>query len=203
MDLRNHNRILVHQIFEAFELFGYETRNKYEILDENQKKIGFAAEQGKGFLSFLTRQFLGHWRTFELYFFDNDRKLFMTAIHPFRFYFERLEIKDKDGLLIGALQKRFSILTKKFDVEDPHGNVIMEMRSPLWKIWTFPFIKMGSEVARIEKKWSGLLAEVFTDKDRFLVSYDDPSFTEQEKLIVLAASVFIDIRYFEKNANND
>ena len=203
MDLRKHSKVLVHQVFEAFELFGYETRNKYEILDENKQKIGYAAEQGKGVFAFFSRQFLGHWRTFELYFFDDKKVPFMSAIHPFRFYFERLEVKNKDGLIIGALQKRFSILTKRFDVEDPHGNVIMEMRSPFWRIWTFPFTRRGMEAAKIEKKWSGLLAEAFTDKDKFLVSYIDPALSEHEKLIVLAASVFIDIRYFEKKANRN
>ncbi len=203
MNINEHHKLLVHQIFESAELFGFETRNKYEILTEEKQRIGFAAEQGKGIWNFLVRQYLGHWRTFEIFFFNNDRNIFMSAFHPFRFYFERLEIKDKDGVIIGALQKRFSLLTKKFDVEDPHGNVLMEMRSPIWKIWSFPFTKMGVEVAKIQKKWSGLLAEAFTDKDRFLITYGQHPFSEQEKLIILAASVFIDIRYFERKAGNN
>ena len=51
--------------------------NKYAILDENENKIGFAAEQQKGIFAFLLRQFLGHWRSFEIHFYDEEKKEFL------------------------------------------------------------------------------------------------------------------------------
>ncbi len=35
--------IVVQQVFETAELFGFETRNKYEILDSEGYNVGFAA----------------------------------------------------------------------------------------------------------------------------------------------------------------
>ena len=55
--LRNRSKVLIRQIHEIAEWIGFETRNKYEILDEENKLIGFAAEQGKGFLGLIMRQF--------------------------------------------------------------------------------------------------------------------------------------------------
>lgn len=201
MKLSDFDKLIVKQRFEGFELLGYETRNKYEILDENQNKIGFAAEQQKGIFGWFMRQYFGHWRKYDVHFFDEFKKEFMFAHHPFRWIFQRFEIKDKEGKHIGALQQRFSILTKRFDILDKDENVILEMKSPFWKIWTFPFYYQGQEVSRIEKKWTGLLAEAFTDKDTFMVSYPHKNLTQEERLIILASSIFVDLQYFEKKAN--
>lgn len=200
MDISKINQLSVNQVFEGFELLGYETRNKYEILDENNSRVAFAAEQGKGIMGFLFRQMLGHWRKFDIHFFDENRQEFMLAHHPFRFYFQRLEVKTADNRYLGALEKRFSIFTKRFDVLDKHDKVIMQMTSPIWKIWTFPFYYRGNEVARVEKKWSGLLTEAFTDKDKFLISFGNHNLPNDSKMIILAASLFIDLQYFEKKA---
>ncbi|MFN8847145.1 MAG: phospholipid scramblase-related protein, partial [Bdellovibrionales bacterium] len=99
--LDNMKSIFVHQVHELGEWFGFETRNKYEIFDENKNSIGFAAEQSKGFWGFLARQFLGHWRSFEIHFFSSQRQLAFIAHHPFRWYFQRLEVKDSQGQTLG------------------------------------------------------------------------------------------------------
>lgn len=204
MSLIQLDEIFVHQKFEGFELLGFETRNKYEILNSNNQPIGYAAEQKQGFWGgFVARQFLGHWRIFDVKFFDSQRQEVMLAHHPFRFYFERLEIQKPDGTPLGALQRRFSIFTKKFDLEDAHGNVVLEMRSPIWKMWTFPFYSKGNEVARIEKKWSGLLTELFTDKDIFRIVFVQNSLSDAVRWVILAAAVFVDLRFFETKANNN
>lgn len=200
--LKGHSKILVHQKFEIAELVGFETRNKYEILDENLRVIGFAAEQGKGALQLLMRHFLGHWRSFEIFFFNENRQLMLKAKHPFRWYFDRLEIEDASGRALGVIEKRFSIFHKRFDMISPEGNVLFEVKSPLWKIWTFIFRRQGQEKATVSKRWTGFLAEAFTDKDRFLVNYQDPSLSEQERHLLLAAAVYIDLIYFEKKASD-
>jgi uncharacterized protein YxjI len=200
--LRHHKRLIIRQRRELAELFGFETRNKYEIASETGGALAFAAEQQKGIAGFLFRQFLGHWRTFEIKFFSPDRQAFLTARHPFRWFFQRLEIFDGGGRLLGAIQRRFSILTKRFDVEDANGRVIMEVASPFWRIWTFPFVAGGREVARVSKKWAGLLSEAFLDKDNFAVELLDDTLGETERALVLAAAVFIDLQYFERKAGD-
>ena len=58
----------------------------------------------------------------------------------------------------------------------------------------------ASELARVEKKWSGMLQEAFTDADRFRVAYDSPELNLDERTLVLAAAIFIDLQYFERKA---
>ena len=200
MDLNQFPKLFVKQKFEGFELLGYETRNKYTILDEQGEQVAFAAEQQKGFLGFLMRQFLGHWRVFDIKFFTPQKEEFLNAHHPFRFFFQRLEIIHQDQM-IGALQQRFGLFSKKFDLQDKNGNIILEMRSGFFKFWTFPFFKNGVEVAKIQKKWSGGLTELFTDKDNFLVDFGTSNLPNETKLLILASSIFVDLQYFEAKAD--
>lgn len=201
INLTPYNQILVQQVRETAELFGFETRNKYQIMDAQRQPLIFAAEQGKGILGFILRQYLGHWRKFDVHFVTPDRQVLMIAHHPFRWFFERIELRDASGKSIGAIQKRFSILTKRFDLENERGQPIMEVASPIWKIWTFTFTSRGRHVATVSKKWSGLFSEVFTDKDNFAIDFNDPTMGPAERLLVMASSIFIDLLYFEKKAN--
>jgi hypothetical protein len=187
---------------ELAEFFGFETRNKYEIRTSDDQPIGFAAEQNKGLLGFLARQLLGHWRSFEIHIYDASRQLQITARHPFRLWFQRLEVFNEPGdRPVGALQQRFSILYKKFDVENEQGQVVMTVASPLWRIWTFEFKSMERVRAIIRKKWSGFFREALLDADRFEVEFGDPSLKIGERSLLVAAAIFIDLQYFERKAD--
>lgn len=193
------SELMIVQRRELAELFGFETRNKYS-LEVNGAPFAFAAEQGKGGLAFLARMFMGHWRTFEIHFFDNARQLVLRAVHPFRFFFQRLEVFTADGRPLGAIQQRWSFFSKKFDVTDPSGRLLLSVSSPFWRLWTFAFVRDGRELARVEKKWGGMLREAFTDADRFRVAFDAPELGLDERSLVLAAGIFIDLQYFEQKA---
>lgn len=197
VNLSAERRLFVKQIHELGEWIGFETRNKYQIVAEDGRQIAFAAEQQKGIFGFLLRQYLGHWRKFDVHFFTPDRKVFLVGHHPFRWFFERIELTETGGKYLGAIQKRFSILTKRFDVQNERGLTILEVSSPIWKLWTFSFKHRGKEVACVKKKWSGVLSEAFTDRDNFLVEFGE-GMSEAEKKIITASAVFIDLLYFER-----
>jgi uncharacterized protein YxjI len=199
LQLQPHHALRVRQRHEIAEWIGYETRNKYEIYGDGGQLVAYAAEQQKGFFNFIVRQWLGHWRTFDVLFFSPDRRPVLRAHHPFRFFFQRLEVYE-DTRFLGAVQRRFAILTKRFDVEDARGNVLMRVSSPFWRLWTFPFERHGRQVAQVAKRWSGVLSELLTDKDNFAVEFSDPAMQEDERKLILAAALFIDLQYFENKA---
>jgi uncharacterized protein YxjI len=146
--------------------------------------------------------FLGHWRTFEIHVFDPNRTLWFKALHPFRFFFQRLDVAMADGRVVGAIQQRFALFSKRFDVIAASGQVVLTVKSPLWKPWTFTFTSASgpTELAMVQKKWSGTLTEVFTDADRFRVSFR-PELPLDERVLVLAAALFVDLVYFEAKAD--
>ena len=200
--LNENNKFYIQQIKEVFELFGVETRNKYSLKLENGDQIGYAAEQGKGLWGLLFRQFFGHWRPFYLHIFDQQKNLIYTANHPFRFLFQRLEVTSAvDGRKIGTIQQRFGVIHKKFDILDGQEQVLMRMQAPVWKLWTFPILKGENQVAVILKKWSGVLKEIFTDADCFTLEFKSQKLTLAEKEMLLHATLFIDVIYFENKAS--
>ena len=203
MILTNTQQIVVVQRRELAELFGFETRNKYEVYNEERQLIGFSAEQQKGWIGFFLRQLMGHWRSFEVRFFDNLRNPVMVSKHPFRFFFQEFHVFDAKGLLLGRAEQRFGIFTKKFDVYNSREELLFRMRSGFFSFWTFPLQSpLGVERALIKKKWSGLLQEMFLDADNFAITFNDPSLTQQERLMVMAMSVFTDLQYFEQKAES-
>jgi len=198
MDWIGSNELVIKQRKELGELFGYEARNKYEITSAGES-VGFAAEQGKGLGAILLRQFLGHWRVFEIHFFDKSRSLLFRAVHPFRFFFARLEVVDNHGTHLGAIQQRFAIFSKRFDVVSSSGEKL-SVNSPFWRPWTFEFKNKGQTRAMVQKKWSGLIKEAFTDAENFRVVYSDAALSTTLRTLILAAAVFVDLQYFERKA---
>ena len=135
--LKNEKLIKIFQRKELAELLGVESRNKYEVQGESGKPIGFVSEQGKGAFDFVMRNFLGHWRTFELTIFNSDRKQVAKVTNPFRFYFRELNLTNQAGEQIGQIKKRFALVNKKFILSLPDGQKYT-VSSPFWRIWTFP-----------------------------------------------------------------
>ncbi len=198
--LKNHNVIGVRQRRELAELLGFETRNKYEIHDSQGNTLGYAAEKRFGWLDFFVRQWFGHWRRFEIQIFDSNRNLQIVARHPFRWFFQRIDVATADGKSIGFLQQRFGLLTKKFDFYGYRGELLFEMRSGFFRIWSFPIFNQGRKVGMISKKWAGLLQEAFLDADTFRVEVDATT-QHDHKLLILTGALFVDLLYFENKVH--
>ena len=190
----------IKQSLEPWEFLGFETRNRYVILGQGESVVGYAAEQSTGLIAFFMRQLLGHWRPFEIHLYDANRQKVGVAYHPFRFLFQRFEVRDASGRLLGALQQRFAFFSKRFDVEDGNGSLRMTMTSGLFRIWTFPFERNGQKVAEVRKRWGGILREAFTDKDKFELELFDASLSDADRALLIAAAMFIDVVFFEKKA---
>lgn len=197
----NTSRLLhVEQVWEAFEIvLGWESRNKYRIIDENRRPLAFAAEKSTGFLGTIMRLVFKHWRSFDIIVYDENRMPVLNLHFPFRWFFKTLHISDANGRELGHLEQRFAIFRKKFDVHADHGQILARINSPFFKFWTFDFTHRQQKLGSVHKKWSGALGEIFTDKDNFVLSFDAHDLNPEMKSIMLATCLMIDIVYFENN----
>ena len=60
-------------------------------------------------------------------------------------------------------------------------------------------MKVGERrVATVQKQWSGLITEAFTDADNFSVTFD-PDAPPRWKPLALACAVLIDVAHFERS----
>jgi len=199
----DHSRLLhIQQVFEPLELFvDWETRNKFRILDDNKNQIGFAAEQSKGFFGAIFRQFMGHWRSFEMAIFNENRKKIFLLKVPFRWFFRDVIIEDANGKEIGRIEQRFAIFRKKFDLIGPHGRPFARVNSGFFRFWTFEVENRGRTIGAVKKKMSGVLTEIFSDRDNFVVEYKSTELSSDERVIILSLSFLVDLIYFEKKGS--
>ncbi|MCB9763004.1 MAG: scramblase [Alphaproteobacteria bacterium] len=194
------SRLLVRQAREWAEiLIGFESRNKYDLCDDDGRVVGHAAEEGNALTAVLMRNLLGRRRPASFHIYDADRAEVAVAKKPFTFYFHRVTVTE-GGQAIGEVRRRFSLLNRTFDVVGPGGRTLATIKSRLFRIWTFKVLVGGREVGRISKRWGGALKEIFTDADTFGVEFGD-SGPELRKLL-LAATFLIDFTCFEENDGN-
>jgi uncharacterized protein YxjI len=193
-------KLHVEQVLEGFEIIlGWETRNKYRILDQDRRPLAYAAEKSSGILGSVVRQFFGHWRAFKIVMFNELKQPMLEMDFPFRFIFKTMHLRRMDGVLIGTVERRFAFFSKKFDVLDAQGRVQARINSSFFKWWTFEFKFGPRKLGTLQKKWSGALSEIFTDKDNFVVTFTDPDLSPELKALMLATSLIVDIVYFENN----
>ena len=62
---------------------------------------------------------------------------------------------------------------------------------------TFTIQRDGSEIARVTKRWSGVVREAFSDADTFQIQQDAPGITRDLSLLILATAFAIDFDFFE------
>lgn len=180
-------------------LTSFDARNTYQVYDDAGNPVLNVQEQGKGFGNFLKRVFLGSIRPFTAEVEDlRTQQQVLTLRRPFRFYFHRLEVYDADGKLVGAIRRRWTWFRRKYTVEGADGQEIATLFGPILRPWTFQILTGdNTEVGLIQKKWSGLGKELFTEADNFwieMTQVTDPGL----RAVLFAATVLIDVVHFER-----
>lgn len=182
-------------------LTGFENRNQYKVLDDSGNSVFHVEEESGSLGAILTRVMLTALRPFTLHITARDGQGILTLKRPFRFYFHELQICGANGVLLGSIQKRFSLLRRIYSVFDRNGREIYQLFGPLLHPWTFRINQGGRERGKITKKWSGLLQESFTDADSFGIRF--PQGIDGIKKAVLLGAVFlIDFVHFENTGGN-
>ncbi|HUQ04159.1 MAG TPA: phospholipid scramblase-related protein [Kofleriaceae bacterium] len=182
-------------------ILSFDARNTYAVYDDAGNPVLNVQEQGKGIGNFFKRLFLASMRPFTSHVEDlRSQKQVLSLRKRFRFFFHRLEVKDADGNAIGAIQRRWTWFRRKYTVEGAGGQEVATLFGPLLRPWTFE-IRLpenpDQEVGMIQKKWSGLAKELFTQADNFWIemgTVSDPAL----RSLLFSATVLIDVVHFER-----
>jgi uncharacterized protein YxjI len=197
--IQSSQNFVIKQKKEWIEIFsGIETKNKYSVLDDQMSEIGFIVEEGRGFIHFIKRWFLRSHRPFNITVLDKEGHRILCLNRKFFWFFSDLNVTfdDKD---YGSIHRRFSLFYKHYDVHDADGNFVFKVRSPFWRMWTFPVKnENGKEIGLVTKKWQGLLKEAFTDSDAFMIKAN-AGLSVESKILLFCCGISIDFDYFENN----
>ena len=192
--LNGTERLFVKQKKEWGEILtGFETKNKYAVSDSSDQQVYWAAEES----SVLARLALKAWRPFTIHILTPDGHPAIKTTRPFKFYFHEMDISDSQGTFLGKVKREFSILSKKFTIEDAQGIEIFKIFGPVFHPWTFKILKNDNEVGKILKKWSGMGKEIFTDADTFSIDFP-AGIDAKQKAVLLGALFLIDLLHFEQ-----
>ena len=179
-------------------LSGFETRNKYVVMDSTGKELYAAVEEGG---SLILRWILKALRPFEIKIYTFDQRPVLNLKRPFRFYFHEMDIHDSQGIKLGTIKRRFSIIRRIYSVLDASGQDTYQLFGPLLHPWTFEIRRGDQDLGKITKKWSGIMKEGFTDADNFGVTFP-ASWDCTLKAVFLGAVFLIDFVHFENKGNN-
>jgi len=181
-------------------LFSWEAKNTYVVFDQNDMPVMEVAETGAGFGNLLKRLFFGpfRWFTAEVQDLAHQRPL-LRLRRPFRWYFHRIDVMSPDGAKLGAIQRRWTWFRRKYTVEGPTGQEVATLFGPVFRPWTFKILLPGhsEEVGLLQKKWSGLAKEMFTDADNFWIQLENVS-DPHLRALLFSSTVLIDVVHFER-----
>jgi uncharacterized protein YxjI len=202
-NLEQANALIVRQQKEWGEILtGFETKNKYEVLDHFSNPLFEVQEEGGSALTAITRIFLKALRPFTMHLFSTQGDGLFKLTRPFRFYFHELDVCQSNGAPLGKIKRRFALLRRIYSVVDHNGNEIFELFGPLLHPWTFQIKKGGQELGKITKKWSGLVKESFTDADNFGITFPT-GINLSQKSVLLGAVFLIDFIHFENSSSRN
>ncbi|MFT4516168.1 MAG: hypothetical protein ACI89X_003034 [Planctomycetota bacterium] len=194
-------RVMIRQQKEWGEiLLGFESKNRFELTDDEGNRLGLAAEESAGFGAMFARNFLGKCRKATIHIYDEAGNRVGRGEKPFSWFFHRMEVYDGTKK-IGAIQRKWSWVSRKFAIENEAGTEVMQIFSPMFRFWTFKLLFQEQEVGRISKKWGGMLKEMFTDADVFGMEVDE-TVPNELRSILLVATFLIDFTCFENNSSS-
>ncbi len=198
---QRHGMLRVRQKKEWGEILtGFEGRNRYQVVGDDGQLVFYAGEVEGGLGTFLVRLLLKNSRPFTMELKTPEGATVLRLRRPWRFWFSHLDVEDGEGRILGSIQQRFAFFQKLYDVLGPSGEVLATLRGPFFRPWTFNIELNGQEVGRIQKRWSGLGREMFSDADNFGVAFEQVRDARLRSLVV-AATFLIDFVHFENRGS--
>lgn len=177
------------------------TTDTYDILDpDTGTQIGVAREVPGSFVAimrlFISKKLMPTKVEVREH---PEGSLVFTIRKPVTFIRQRVEVHNAQGEQIGYFISKMFSIGGGFDVYDKNDRNFAEIRGK-WTGWEFTFLTPdGHEMGRVTKKWAGMLKQLFTSADNYVVSIaDDLADQPIAKMLLLAAALAIDIVYYEQ-----
>ncbi|XP_071146835.1 phospholipid scramblase 1-like [Mytilus galloprovincialis] len=209
--------VIIKQQVDLIEAFvGWEQANKYQITNNQNQQIYFAAEES----SMLQRQCCGPSRGFTIHITDNMNQEVLRLVRDFKMFAgccwcatgscnccaHEVRVEAPIGHVIGYVRQEQSCWAPRFTIKDADHNDILKINGPCC-VLSMPccedvfMLKNAEETADLGKisKKPGM-AEIFTDANTFGANFP-MNLDVKAKACVLGAVFLIDFMFFEGAGN--
>lgn len=171
-----------------------ELTNQYDIWDPQGVALGFIDEQAQSRLRRTARfvasvgQFLTHRLTVR----DLADGEVLQVTRPAKLVKSHLSVRTGDRRRVGEISQDNVFGKIRFSLTDAQGRHLGQICAENWRAWDFAIVNRdGREVARIDKRFVGVLTAVFTTADTYVV-HIDPTLDGDLRLLVIAAAAAVD-----------
>lgn len=192
---------LVQQRQVAEELLSLEFGNRYVVRTPHGSG-SIAVDEGMG--AALARMFLGGLLRSRYTLRDPRDTPTLTLIRSFeKLVLSRLDVAlwngDDDGKPLGSVERSFRLASSAYELKDARGRCFARLERPVLSLWQFRLLdERGEAVGAIAKQWAGLATEWFTDADDFSVDFGAVGWTVEQRAVIVAAALAIDLDHFER-----
>lgn len=189
--------IIIKQHVENIELVSsLEGRNRYAFTTPTGKHLAHAEETDTGFIGSVVRNLWSARRSFVMGITIQQTPEIVWLKRRFEWIFSNIDVFDDDSP-VGTVRQRFAIINRKYELESYFGDRVLTILGPVYRPWTFDVYAHTKKVASIQKKWSGFFKEAFTSADTFTIVFEDSRLLPDERKLIIAAAIAIDIDFFE------
>lgn len=188
-DLLSAERLIVSQKPKFIEV-----TNQYTISAPDGSSLGYVQQEGQSKLRKVFRfaldvdQFLTH----RLAVYDASNRKLLQLTRPAKLVKSRVVVEDGGGRKVGEIVQNNVFGKIRFDLLGAMGERLGQIRAENWRAWDFSIVDQSEvEVARIDKKFVGVVKAVFTTADNYVVDIS-PTLAGDLRLLVLAAATAVD-----------
>lgn len=170
-----------------------ELTNEYAVFGADGAQVGAVTEIGQSSLKKAMRfvSSLDQFMTHSVQVNDSAGRTLIVLTRPAKLFKSTMIVSRPDGSEIGRLIQRNVFGKIRFGLE-VNGTEIGSLNAQNWRAWDFAILdQAGVEVARITKRWEGLLTTVFTTADNYVVDIH-VQLSDPMHSLVIAASLTVD-----------
>lgn len=188
------------EFFETNEYFidqkvnYFKFESEYKVFNEKGTQIGFI-RQRVSFGHKLLRIFAGikAMMPFLLEITDMQGNNVAIIKKGWTWFMSEITVLNEHHQILGIIKQKWSFLKPKFIIMDSTRSKIAEIKGD-WKAWNF-YINQpdGSPIGTINKKWGGVMKEVFTDADKYNVSIKEEYQENTDKIVIVSTAITIDM----------
>lgn len=188
-ELLRAERLVINQKAKLIEL-----TNEFKIFDEQGIEVGKIVQEGQSLMKKAARLVasLDQFMTHTLAVYDaNDTKV-VELTRPRKVFKSKLQVSTGEGRAAGEIVQKNVFGKIRFDLIGPNGNNLGQIRAENWRAWDFSIVDTTeNEVGRITKKWEGLMKNVFTTADNYVLEIS-PNVEGDMRLLMLASAAGVD-----------
>jgi uncharacterized protein YxjI len=166
-----------------------EITNEYAVFDQDGNQIGAVRQVGQNALRKVLRALtsLDQFLTHRLEVADANGTVLLQLTRPAKIVKSRVIVADGAGKEIGTIVQQNVIGKINFSLV-ARGQTVGSINAENWRAWDFSIKDhAGREVARVQKKWEGIVKNVFTTADNYIVNIPSPLEDPLRSLVVAAA----------------